>query len=144
MVASACATKLNRSHQVHGRNVLTLPCLGRTEKNIHQRERYVDDYDRIRGTLTKVFDGFEDFNHRRPRRAERTTVTNICSPKSAPPQRVWQPEQYFAALSAPASLPSGENAAAAQRESVSAVSIEVDWRSGVIDLCIAGRLAHGS
>jgi hypothetical protein len=27
-------------------------------------ESYVEDYDRIRGTMAKVFDGFEDFNRR--------------------------------------------------------------------------------
>ena len=32
------STKLNRSHLVHGRQALILPCLGRTEKD-HQRER---------------------------------------------------------------------------------------------------------
>src|SRR6202043_3785695 len=30
------STKLNRSHLVHGRNALILPCLGRTEQD-HQR-----------------------------------------------------------------------------------------------------------
>jgi hypothetical protein len=30
-----------------------------------------------------------------------------------------------------------------ERESVSAVGMEVYWRSGVIDLRIAGRLSHG-
>lgn len=108
------STKLNRSHLVHGRNALILPCLARTEKD-NQRsgeqgvtvedsmsmvhlsfgmkrpasahlksecailagmaratlpasitpwERYVEDYDRIRDTMAKVFDGFEDFNRR--------------------------------------------------------------------------------
>lgn len=108
------STKLNRSHLVHGRRALILPCLGRTEKD-HQRggvqstsvedsmsmvhlsvgmkkpasphllsepaiiagiaraalpdsatpwERYVEDYDRIRDTMAKVLDGFEDFNRR--------------------------------------------------------------------------------
>ncbi|TSD98132.1 FdhF/YdeP family oxidoreductase [Skermania sp. ID1734] len=108
------STKLNRSHLVHGRQALILPCLGRTEKD-HQRggiqatsvedsmsmvhlsvgmrkpasphllsepaiiagmakaalpnsqtpwEHYVEDYDRIRDTMAKVLDGFEDFNRR--------------------------------------------------------------------------------
>jgi molybdopterin-dependent oxidoreductase alpha subunit len=108
------STKLNRSHLVHGRKALILPCLGRTEKDIQQTgeqgvtvedsmsmvhlsfgmknpaspqlksecailagmaratlpasttpwEIYVEDYDRIRDTMAKVFDGFEDFNRR--------------------------------------------------------------------------------
>ncbi|WP_030215409.1 FdhF/YdeP family oxidoreductase [Streptomyces bikiniensis] len=108
------STKLNRSHVVHGRRALILPCLGRTEKD-HQRkgiqstsvedsmsmvhlsvgmkrpasphllsepaiiagmaraalpdsptpwEWYVEDYDRIRDTMARVLDGFEDFNRR--------------------------------------------------------------------------------
>ncbi|WP_370383344.1 FdhF/YdeP family oxidoreductase [Catenulispora sp. GAS73] len=108
------STKLNRSHLVHGRKALILPCLGRTEKD-HQRggvqhlsvedsmsmvhlsvgmkkpaspyllsepaiiagiakaalpktktpwDWYVEDYDRIRDTMAKVLDGFEDFNRR--------------------------------------------------------------------------------
>ncbi|WUH89499.1 FdhF/YdeP family oxidoreductase [Streptomyces sp. NBC_00433] len=108
------STKLNRSHLVHGRRALILPCLGRTEKD-HQRKGvqsmsvedsmsmvhlsvgmrrpaskdllsepaiiagiaraalpetstpwqwYVEDYDRIRDTMARVLDGFEDFNRR--------------------------------------------------------------------------------
>ncbi|MFF3008450.1 FdhF/YdeP family oxidoreductase [Kitasatospora sp. NPDC057940] len=108
------STKLNRSHLVHGRRALILPCLGRTEKD-HQRggvqstsvedsmsmvhlsvgmkrpasphllsepaivagmaraalpdsgtpwEWYVEDYDRIRDTMSRALDGFEDFNRR--------------------------------------------------------------------------------
>ncbi|GGR26653.1 FdhF/YdeP family oxidoreductase [Streptomyces roseolus] len=108
------STKLNRSHVVHGRRALILPCLGRTEKD-HQRKGeqaasvedsmsmvhlsrgmkkpasphllsepaiiagmaraalpdsttpwawYVEDYDRIRDTMARVLDGFEDFNRR--------------------------------------------------------------------------------
>ncbi|MFI8370193.1 FdhF/YdeP family oxidoreductase [Streptomyces sp. NPDC085466] len=108
------STKLNRSHVVHGRAALILPCLGRTEKD-HQRRGdqatsvedsmsmvhlsrgmkrpasphllsepaivagmaraalpesttpwawYVEDYDRIRDTMARVLDGFEDFNRR--------------------------------------------------------------------------------
>ncbi|MBT2234919.1 FdhF/YdeP family oxidoreductase [Nonomuraea sp. NEAU-A123] len=108
------STKLNRSHVVHGRQALILPCLARSEKD-HQRggvqavtvedsmamvhlslgmkepispdlrsepaiisgmaqaslpgsrtpwQEYVDDYDRIRDTMAKVFDGIEDFNRR--------------------------------------------------------------------------------
>ncbi|MER7952412.1 FdhF/YdeP family oxidoreductase [Streptomyces sp. NPDC096079] len=108
------STKLNRSHVVHGRQALILPCLGRTEKD-HQRkgvqstsvedsmsmvhlsigmkkpasphllsepaivagmaraalpdsatpwEWYVEDYDRIRDTMARALDGFEDFNRR--------------------------------------------------------------------------------
>ncbi|MGA4837545.1 FdhF/YdeP family oxidoreductase [Streptomyces sp. G45] len=108
------STKLNRSHVVHGRRALILPCLGRTEKD-HQRtgvqstsvedsmsmvhlsvgmkrpasphllsepaiiagmaraalpdsatpwEWYVEDYDRVRDTMARVLDGFEDFNRR--------------------------------------------------------------------------------
>jgi molybdopterin-dependent oxidoreductase alpha subunit len=108
------STKLNRSHLVHGRQALILPCLGRTEKDVQQTgeqgvtvedsmsmvhlsfgmkrpasphllsecailagmaratlpasitpwEHYIEDYDRIRDTMAKVFDGFEDFNRR--------------------------------------------------------------------------------
>ncbi|MGL3806679.1 FdhF/YdeP family oxidoreductase [Paeniglutamicibacter sp. R2-26] len=108
------STKLNRSHLVHGRRALILPCLGRTEKDqqaaglqstsvedsmsmVHLSvgmkkpaspkllsepaivagmaraalpgsatpwEWYVEDYDRIRDTMSRVFDGFEDFNRR--------------------------------------------------------------------------------
>ncbi|MFG2330851.1 FdhF/YdeP family oxidoreductase [Streptomyces sp. NPDC048604] len=108
------STKLNRSHIVHGRQALILPCLGRTEKD-HQRkgvqstsvedsmsmvhlslgmkrpaskdllsepaivagmaraalpdsstpwEWYIEDYDRIRDTMARALDGFEDFNRR--------------------------------------------------------------------------------
>ncbi|MER5407593.1 FdhF/YdeP family oxidoreductase [Streptomyces sp. NPDC002769] len=108
------STKLNRSHLVHGKKALILPCLGRTEKD-HQRhgvqatsvedsmsmvhlslgmkrpaspdllsepaiiagmaratlpdsstpwEHYIEDYDRIRDTMARVLDGFEDFNRR--------------------------------------------------------------------------------
>src|SRR6267154_2220456 len=108
------STKLNRSHLVHGRKALILPCLGRTEKDVQRTgeqgvtvedsmsmvhlsfgmkspasphlksecailagmaratlptsatpwEYYVEEYDRIRDTMSKVFDGFEDFNRR--------------------------------------------------------------------------------
>jgi len=108
------STKLNRSHLVHGRQALILPCLGRTEKDEqrsgiqrtsvedsmsmvhlsagmkrpaspHLRsepaiiaglaraalpgsstpwESYVEDYDRIRDTMAKALDGFDDFNRR--------------------------------------------------------------------------------
>ncbi|WP_305093127.1 FdhF/YdeP family oxidoreductase [Prescottella sp. R16] len=108
------STKLNRSHLVHGRDALILPCLGRTEKDeqvggvqstsvedsmsmVHLSvgmkrpasphllsepaiiagiaraalpdsatpwEWYVQDYDRIRDTMSRVLDGFEDFNRR--------------------------------------------------------------------------------
>ncbi|MBF9068819.1 FdhF/YdeP family oxidoreductase [Streptacidiphilus fuscans] len=108
------STKLNRSHIVHGRQALILPCLGRTEKDqqrggeqstsvedsmsmVHLSrgmkrpasphllsepaiiagiaraalpesrtpwEWYVEDYDRVRDTMAKVLDGFEDFNRR--------------------------------------------------------------------------------
>ncbi len=108
------STKLNRSHLVHGRQALILPCLGRTEKDeqaeglqstsvedsmsmVHLSvgmkrpaspllrsepaiiagiakaalpesktpwDWYVGDYDRIRDTMSKVLDGFEDFNRR--------------------------------------------------------------------------------
>jgi molybdopterin-dependent oxidoreductase alpha subunit len=108
------STKLNRSHVVHGRRALILPCLGRTEKDrqrggeqgvtvedsmamVHMSvgmkepgsphllsepaiiagmaqatlpgtktpwQDYVDDYDRIRDTMARVLDGFEDFNRR--------------------------------------------------------------------------------
>jgi molybdopterin-dependent oxidoreductase alpha subunit len=108
------STKLNRSHVVHGKRALILPCLARTDKDhqasglqgvtvedsmsmVHmsygmkeagspyQRSEcailagmaqatlpdshtpwqdYVDDYDRIRGTMERVLEGFEDFNTR--------------------------------------------------------------------------------
>jgi anaerobic selenocysteine-containing dehydrogenase len=113
MTARVC-TWFNRSHLVHGRTALILPCLGRTEKDVQQTgeqgvtvedsmsmvhlsfgmkspasphlksecailagmaratlptsatpwESYVEDYDRIRDVMAKVFDGFEDFNRR--------------------------------------------------------------------------------
>jgi molybdopterin-dependent oxidoreductase alpha subunit len=108
------STKLNRSHIVHGKRALILPCLGRTEKDhqasgeqgvtvedamsmvhisfgmkepvsAHLRSEcailadlaratlpdsktpwtdYAADYDRIRNTMARVLDGFEDFNTR--------------------------------------------------------------------------------
>ncbi|MFC9157934.1 FdhF/YdeP family oxidoreductase [Streptomyces bauhiniae] len=108
------STKLNRSHLVHGKQALILPCLGRTEKDqqaggeqgtsvedsmsmVHISvgmkrpasahllsepaiiagmaraalpdsatpwEWYVEDYDRIRDTMAKALEGFEDFNRR--------------------------------------------------------------------------------
>jgi molybdopterin-dependent oxidoreductase alpha subunit len=108
------STKLNRSHLVHGKRALILPCLGRTDKDRqssgeqgvtvedamsivhislgmkepaspHLRsecaiiagmaqatlpgsatpwQRYVEDYDRIRDTMSRVLDGFEEFNTR--------------------------------------------------------------------------------
>jgi molybdopterin-dependent oxidoreductase alpha subunit len=108
------STKLNRSHLVHGRQALILPCLGRTEKDVRRGglqgttvedamsmvhmsvgmkapasphllsepaiiagmaqaslpgsptpwQDYADDYDRIRDTMAKALDGFEDFNTR--------------------------------------------------------------------------------
>jgi len=108
------STKLNRSHIVHGKRALILPCLARTDKD-HQAsglqgvtvedamsmvhisygmkepgspqlrsecailagmaqatlpksatpwQRYVEDYDRIRDTMARVLDGFDDFNAR--------------------------------------------------------------------------------
>jgi molybdopterin-dependent oxidoreductase alpha subunit len=108
------STKLNRSHVVHGKRALILPCLGRTEKDersgapqgltaensmsqvtlslgmkhpaspqlisepaiiagiaraampdsLQPWEEWVEDYDRIRDTMSRVLDGFEDFNSR--------------------------------------------------------------------------------
>ncbi|MEU8076337.1 FdhF/YdeP family oxidoreductase [Catellatospora citrea] len=108
------STKLNRSHLVHGRRALILPCLGRSERDVqaageqgitvedsmamvhisfgmkdpaspHLRSEcsilggmaqatlpdsrtpwqdYVDDYDRIRDTMSRVLPGFENFNAR--------------------------------------------------------------------------------
>ncbi|MGV9788133.1 FdhF/YdeP family oxidoreductase [Streptomyces sp. NPDC003435] len=108
------STKLNRSHLVHGKQALILPCLGRTEKDeqvtgeqgtsvedsmsmVHLSvgmkrpaskhllsepaiiagmaraalpdsatpwEWYVEDYDRVRDTMAKALEGFEDFNRR--------------------------------------------------------------------------------
>ncbi|MEU9286666.1 FdhF/YdeP family oxidoreductase [Streptomyces sp. NPDC048275] len=108
------STKLNRSHLVHGRRALILPCLGRTEKDDQRHgiqsisvedsmsmvhlsvgmkrpasrhllsepaiiagiaraalpdsptawEWYIEDYDRIRDTMSQALDGFEDFNRR--------------------------------------------------------------------------------
>jgi molybdopterin-dependent oxidoreductase alpha subunit len=108
------STKLNRSHIVHGKRALILPCLGRTEKDRqasgeqgvtvedamamvhisygmkepvspHLRsecailggmaratlpdsptpwETYTEDYDRIRDTMARALEGFEDFNRR--------------------------------------------------------------------------------
>jgi molybdopterin-dependent oxidoreductase alpha subunit len=106
------STKLNRSHIVHGRQALILPCLARTDidqqatgaqgvtvedsmamvhisRGMKRPESdemrsecaiiagmasatlpgsrtpwswYVEDYDRIRDTMAKVLEGFEDFN----------------------------------------------------------------------------------
>jgi molybdopterin-dependent oxidoreductase alpha subunit len=108
------ATKLNRSHIVHGKQALILPCLARSDKDeqacgpqgvsvedamsmVHLSrgmkepvsanlrsecailaglaqaalpgsktpwQWYVEDYDRIRDTMARVLDGFEDFNTR--------------------------------------------------------------------------------
>ncbi|MGW6281315.1 FdhF/YdeP family oxidoreductase [Kribbella sp. NPDC055071] len=108
------STKLNRSHIVHGKRALILPCLARSEKDRqasgeqgisvedsmamvhisrgmnkpaseHLRsecailagmaratlpdsatpwEQYVEDYDRIRDTMSQALAGFEDFNKR--------------------------------------------------------------------------------
>jgi molybdopterin-dependent oxidoreductase alpha subunit len=108
------STKLNRSHIVHGKRALILPCLSRTDKDrqasgeqgitvedsmamVHisygMKEpsspqlrsecailagmaqatlphsktpwhEYVDNYDRIRDTMARVLEGFEDFNVR--------------------------------------------------------------------------------
>ncbi|HEV3112412.1 MAG TPA: FdhF/YdeP family oxidoreductase [Candidatus Binataceae bacterium] len=108
------STKLNRSHIVHGKQALILPCLARTDKDHqasglqgvsvedsismvhisygmkepgspHQRSEcailagmaratlrysktpwqdYEDSYDRIRDTMERVLQGFEDFNAR--------------------------------------------------------------------------------
>ncbi|MGN9909670.1 FdhF/YdeP family oxidoreductase [Phytohabitans sp. LJ34] len=108
------STKLNRSHLVHGKRALILPCLARSDRDVqaggpqgvtvedamsmvhisygmkepgspHQRSEcailagmaratlpdsrtpwlsYVDDYDRVRDTMARVLDGFEDFNRR--------------------------------------------------------------------------------
>jgi molybdopterin-dependent oxidoreductase alpha subunit len=108
------STKLNRSHIVHGRQALILPCLARSDTD-HQADgvqgvtvedsmsmvhmsygmkepssphlrsecsilagmaratlpgsrtpwqAYTDDYDRIRDTMARVLEGFEDFNRR--------------------------------------------------------------------------------
>jgi molybdopterin-dependent oxidoreductase alpha subunit len=108
------STKLNRSHIVHGKRALILPCLARTDRDHqasgpqgvtvedsmsmvhisygmkepgspHQRSEcailggmaqatlpdsrtpwqdYVDNYDRIRDTMERALEGFEDFNTR--------------------------------------------------------------------------------
>jgi anaerobic selenocysteine-containing dehydrogenase len=108
------STKLNRSHLVHGRQALILPCIARSERDrqrsglqgitvedamsmVHLSsglkepisahllsepaiiagmaratlpdsrvpwQAYVDDYDRIRDTMARVLEGFEDFNRR--------------------------------------------------------------------------------
>ncbi|WP_280340412.1 FdhF/YdeP family oxidoreductase [Nocardia neocaledoniensis] len=108
------STKLNRSHVIHGRRALILPCIGRTERDIQRGgpqitsmengmavvhmsrgmkkpasphllsepailagiakaalpetktpwEYYIEDYDRIRDTMSKVLPGFEDYNRR--------------------------------------------------------------------------------
>ncbi|MEU6578995.1 FdhF/YdeP family oxidoreductase [Streptomyces sp. NPDC046805] len=108
------STKLNRSHIVHGKDALILPCLARTERDMQKAglqstsvedsmsmvhlsigmkrpasphllsepaiiagmaraalpesdtpwEWYIEDYDRIRDTMSRVLDGFEDFNRR--------------------------------------------------------------------------------
>jgi molybdopterin-dependent oxidoreductase alpha subunit len=108
------STKLNRSHLVHGKQALILPCLARSEKDVQRSglqattvedsmamvhrsvgmkspasaqllsepaiiaglalatlpatktpwQEYVDDYDGIRDTMARVFDGVEDFNSR--------------------------------------------------------------------------------
>lgn len=108
------STKLNRSHVIHGKRALILPCIGRTERDIQRSgpqitsmengmavvhmsrgmkkpasphllsepailagiakaalpdtktpwEYYIEDYDRIRDTMSKVLPGFEDYNRR--------------------------------------------------------------------------------
>ena len=108
------STKLNRSHLVHGRRALILPCLSRTDRDrqasgeqgitvedsmsmVHISygmkepaspqmrsecailagmaqatlpnsktpwQKYVENYDRIRDTMSQALDGFEDFNTR--------------------------------------------------------------------------------
>jgi molybdopterin-dependent oxidoreductase alpha subunit len=108
------STKLNRSHIVHGRQALILPCLARSDTDhqangkqgvtvedsmsmVHMSygmkepssphlrsecsilagmaratlpggrtpwQAYTDDYDRIRDTMARVLEGFEDFNRR--------------------------------------------------------------------------------
>ena len=135
------STKLNRSHLVHGRQALILPCLGRTEKDIQRGgqqgtsvedamsmvhlshgmkapasphllsepaiiagmaqaslpdtttpwQDYVDDYDRIRDTMAKVLDGFEDFNAPRPAAArlpDRAAGARARLPHAVGPRRV--------------------------------------------------------
>ncbi len=108
------STKLNRSHLVHGKNALILPCLGRTEIDLQNKGAQavtvedsmsmvhlssgmnpptstfllsepaivaqlanatlrnsntpwlwlIEDYDRIRECISRVIDGFENFNTR--------------------------------------------------------------------------------
>jgi molybdopterin-dependent oxidoreductase alpha subunit len=127
------STKLNRSHLVHGKRALILPCLARTDKDHqaggeqgvtvedsmsmvhisygmkepgspHQRSEcailagmaqaalpdsktpwqdYADDYDRIRDTMARVLEGFEDFN----RRARHPHGFRIAQPAR---DRVWK------------------------------------------------------
>ncbi|MET7401274.1 FdhF/YdeP family oxidoreductase [Dactylosporangium sp. NPDC005572] len=139
------STKLNRSHLVHGRRALILPCLSRTERDrqatgeqgvtvedsmamVHIShgmkepaspqlrsepaiiaglaratlpdsgtpwQDYVADYDRIRDTMARVFDGFEDFN----RRARHPHGFRIAQPAR---ERVFQTSSGRAEFSHPA------------------------------------------
>jgi molybdopterin-dependent oxidoreductase alpha subunit len=141
------STKLNRSHIVHGKRALILPCLARSDKDhqasgeqgvtvedamsmVHisygmkepgspdQRSEcailagmaqatlpdsktrwqdYADDYDRIRDTMARVLDGFEDFN----RRARHPHGFRIAQPAR---ERVFQTPSGRAEFS-PAPLP---------------------------------------
>jgi hypothetical protein len=47
-------------------------------------EHYVDDYDRIRDTMAKVFDGFEDFNRRGRLPLDSGSGSPRASPSSSP------------------------------------------------------------
>ncbi|MCX7563729.1 FdhF/YdeP family oxidoreductase [Xanthomonadaceae bacterium XH05] len=127
-------TKLNRSHLVHGREALILPCLGRTEIDMQAsgpqavtvedsmsmvhlssginppasenllsepaivarlaqatlRERskvpwlwMLEDYDRIRDLIARVFDDFHDFN-------QRVRVPGGFRLSNAARDRIWQ------------------------------------------------------
>jgi molybdopterin-dependent oxidoreductase alpha subunit len=145
------STKLNRSHIVHGKRALILPCLGRTDRD-HQAsgpqgvtvedsmsmvhisygmkeppsphlrsecsilggmaqatlpdsktpwQDYVDNYDRIRDTMARALEGFEDFN----RRARLPHGFRIAQPAR---DRVFQTASGRAEFS-PAALPDDVN-----------------------------------
>jgi molybdopterin-dependent oxidoreductase alpha subunit len=143
------STKLNRSHLVHGRQALILPCIARSERDrqrsglqgitvedamsmVHLSsglkepisshllsepaiiagmaratlpdsrvpwQAYVDDYDRIRDTMARALEGFEDFN----RRARVPNGFRIHQPAR---ERVFDTPSGRVELSAPA-LPAG-------------------------------------
>ncbi len=148
------STKLNRSHIVHGKRALILPCLARTDKDRqasgeqgvtvedaismvhishgmkepdspHQRSEcailtsmaqatlpdsktpwqdYVNNYDRIRDTMERVLEGFEDFN----RRARHPHGFRIAQPARERVFKTPSGRAEFSAVPLPADVDPGE------------------------------------